>query len=57
MAQSVKHLPLAQVIISGSWDPALLLTPCSARSLLLPFPLPAAPPACALSNKVFLKIN
>ena len=41
VAQSVKHLPSAQVMISGSWDRA----PCgggfphSAGSLLLPHPL------------------
>ena len=48
-------LPLAQVMISGFWDPARVGAPCSSRSLLLPLPLPAAPPACAhrhsLSNK------
>ena len=47
LAQLVKRLPLAQVIILRSWDePAQAL--CSAGSLLLPLPLPAAPPACAL---------
>jgi len=39
VAQSVKHLPLAQVMIPGSWDGALHPAPCSAESLLLPLPL------------------
>ena len=47
VTQSVKHLPLAQVMIPGSWDRALHGAPCLAGSLLLP--LPACPPACALS--------
>ena len=40
MAQLVKHLPLAQVMILGSWDRAPHRAPCSAGSLLLPLPLP-----------------
>lgn len=36
MPQSVKCLPLAQVIILGSWDGALHQAPYSAGSLLLP---------------------
>ena len=63
MAQLVKHLPLAQVMIPGSYNRALCWAPCSLESLLLPFPLPAAPLACALSlsltlcqiNKIFKK--
>jgi len=43
----VKRLPSAQVMIPGSWEEVPRQAPCSARSLLLP--LPAAPPACALS--------
>ncbi|CAD7677121.1 unnamed protein product [Nyctereutes procyonoides] len=45
VAQSVKPLPSAQVMIPGSWDRAPHGTPCSAGSLLLPlpFPLPLAP--------------
>ena len=39
VAQSVKHLPLAQLMISGSWDRAPHQALCSARSLLLPLPL------------------
>ena len=49
VAQLVEHLPSAQVMIPGSWDGAWCQALCSAGSLLLP--LPAAPPACALSNK------
>ena len=39
MAQSVKHLPSAQVRISGSWNQAPCHAPCSVVSLLLPLPL------------------
>ena len=39
MAQSVKHLPLAQVVISGSWNQVPHWALCSAGSLLLPLPL------------------
>ena len=35
MTNSTKHLPWIQVMISGSWDPALHQAPCSAGSLLL----------------------
>ena len=48
VAQSVKCLPSAQVMIRGSWDRALQWAPCSADSLFLPLPLPATPPAYAL---------
>ena len=48
-AQSVKHLPSAQVMIPGSCDQAPGQALCSAGSLLLPLPLPAAPPAYTLS--------
>jgi len=40
VAQMVKHLPSAQVMIPGSWDQALCPAPCSAGSLLLLLPLP-----------------
>ena len=43
MAQWVKCLPLAQVMILGFRDGALHLAPCSAGSLLLPLPLPLHP--------------
>ena len=46
VAQLVKCLPLAQVIIPESLDQAPHQAPCSAGSLLLPFPLPL-PPTCA----------
>jgi len=39
VVQSVRHLPSAQVMISGSWDRAPCRAPCSARSLLLSLPL------------------
>ena len=35
----VKHLPLALVMIPGSWDPAQHQALCSVGSLLLPLPL------------------
>ena len=47
VAQLVKRLPSAQVMIPGSWDRAPHGVPCSAGSLLLPLPLPVASPACA----------
>lgn len=50
----VKHLPLVQFIILGSWYWAPCWAPCSAGSLLLPLPFPPAPSlACFLflSNK------
>ena len=49
MAQLVKRLPSIQVMIRGFWDQALHGAPCSAEGLLLPLPLPAAPPVCGLS--------
>ena len=48
VAQLVKHLTCAQVMILGSWDRVLHWAPCLAGSLLLPLPLPL-PTACALS--------
>ena len=39
VAQLVKHLPLAQVMISRSWDGGLHWTCCSVGSLLLSLPL------------------
>ena len=57
----MKRLPLAQVMIPGSWDRILHWVPCSSGSLLHPLPLPAAPLACALSvkyiNKIFSKMK
>ena len=54
----VKWLPLAQVMISRSWDWAPHWAPCSVGSLLLPLPLPF-PELCSLSlfqiNKIFKK--
>ena len=46
VAQLVKGLPSAWVMIPRSWDGALHWVPCSAGSLFLPLP-----PAHALSNK------
>ena len=40
VAQWVKHLPFARVMIPGSWDPASRRAPCSVRSLLLPLLIP-----------------
>ena len=48
VAQSIKHLPLAQVMTPGSWDRVPHWAPCSVGSLLLP--LPPTPPTCALSH-------
>ena len=43
VAQSVKRLPLAQVMIPGSWVRALQQAPCSGGSWLVPLS-PSAPP-------------
>ena len=40
VAQLVRHLPLAQVVILESWDRARLRAPCAWTSLLLPPLLP-----------------
>ena len=42
MAQMIKHLPLAQVMVLGSWNRALRWAPCLAGRLLLPLLLHAA---------------
>ena len=57
MAQSVKHLPLAQAMILGSWDRVLSWDPCSVESLLHPLPLPLSLLVLSLSqiNKIFKK--
>ena len=61
VAQSVKHLPSAQIMISGSWDQVLYQAPYSMESLLLSLPLHNYPQHfCALSlslslNKILKK--
>ena len=54
MAQLVKPLPSAQVMIPGSWDQVPHRAPCSAGSLLLSLPLPASLPACVYSLSLSL---
>ena len=49
VAQSLKHLPSAEVMIPGSWDGALCWALCSVGSLLLPLPLPLPLPLLMLS--------
>ena len=49
VAQSVRHLPSAQIMIPESWDPAPHWAPCSAGSRLLPLPLPLPLLVCSLS--------
>ena len=53
VAQWLKPLPLAQIMISGSWVPVPRRALCSAGSLLPPLSLPASLPAydLRLSNK------
>ena len=58
MAQPVKHLLLAQVMILGSWDPVPSKASCLAENLLLPLPLllPLLVLSLSLSNKQINKI-
>ena len=49
VAQMVKHLLLAQVMILGSWDQAPCQAPHSVGSLLLLYALGLC--SCSLSNK------
>uniref|UniRef100_A0A8C0KKH8 RRM domain-containing protein n=1 Tax=Canis lupus dingo TaxID=286419 RepID=A0A8C0KKH8_CANLU len=53
VAQSGKHLPLAQVMISGPWERAPHWAPCSVGSLHLSLPLTPLmhSPSLTLSNK------
>ena len=39
VARLFKHLPLAQVLISATWNGALNQAPCSVENLFLPLPL------------------
>ena len=56
MAQPVKHLPLAQVMVPGSSDQALHQAPCSVGCLLLHFVLLLPLLVLSLSQiKYFLK--
>ena len=56
VAQWVRHLALAQVMISGSWDRALRWASCSAGSLVLHLPLQLALLVLSLCQiKSFLK--
>ena len=54
VAQSVKHLPLTQVMISGSWDGVPCPAPHSVGSLLVPLPLPLLLLSLSLSLAHFL---
>ena len=47
----VEWLPLAQVVIPGSWYRAPCRAPCSAESLLLPLSLLPPPSLCLLYLK------
>ena len=49
VAQSVKHLPSAQVMIPGSWDQVAHQAPCSMGSLLLSLPAPSSAYSLSLS--------
>ena len=55
VAQLVKHLPSAQVMIPESPDQVPHPAPCSAGSLFLP--LPATPPTCARSRSLLLSLS
>ena len=56
MAQLVKGLPSAQVMIPESWDQVLHWAPCPGGSLLLPLPL-SLPPACAHTLSLSLSLK
>ena len=56
VAQSVKLLPLAQVMIPGSWNWAQHQGPCSAGSLFLPLPLLLSPFLLSHSLIISLKL-
>ena len=56
VSQSVRHLPLAQIVVSGSWDWALHSDPWSAESLLLPVFCPSPLLVLALSQINKIKI-
>ena len=52
VAQLVKRLPLAQVMIPVSWDPGPTLGSLLSREFASPSPsVSPTPPACALSHK------
>ena len=51
MAQLIKHLPSAQVVISESWDQAPGQPPCWHRSLLLSLYLPPSITSLVFSQK------
>ena len=55
VAQLVKRLPSAQVMIPGSWDRVLNQAPCSVGCLLLPLPLPLL--LCAPALNISLSLS
>ena len=55
LARLVKHVPLAQVMISGFWDGAPCQAPCLAGSMLLPLPLQL--PLLVLSHALTLSLK
>ena len=57
MGQLVKCLPLAQVMIPGSWDQIQHQAPCLVGNLVLTFPLPLALLVCSLSHSQINKRN
>ena len=61
MAQLVKHLPSAQVMIPGFWDQAPYQAPHwalhSVGSQLLPGPLPTAPLLCSQALSLSLSVS
>ena len=54
VAQWIKHLPSARVMIPGFWNQASCLAPDSVGNLLLPLPLPLSV-LLSFSNKILKK--
>ena len=57
VGQSIKDVPLAQVMMPGFWDQALHQAPHWVGTLHLLLPLPSDPLACVLCTVFLCQIN